>query len=475
MAKDSGLAMAIYNHGPQFVRDWMVNVFSRRRGKAKFGPRFREVMNDLARTQWYDAETLAALQAEKLRRIVHYAHEFVPYYRELFDRLGLVPGDIRTPADLRLLPVLDKPVLQRQGERLRSRLYLDRQGVEVSKSSGTTGRPVRIWVDNDCLQIEKAFMWFHRSWAGIGPGDTLAAFLGFPVVPVRKTTPPFWVHDRPENRVMYSVHHLGRRNLPRYADSLASLRPRLVYGYPTAIALVAQYLNAEGRRDIRPDAVITSSETVLPHQRQQIEEAFGCRVMDWYGAAEMIANIVQCERGSYHVKQEYGVVEVLDDAGNPVGPGEEGTLVGTGLNNLAMPLIRYGVGDSVVPAAGTCPCGRQGPLVERVVGRVEDAVVTPDGRWLTRLDHVFKGVRGVEEAQLVQEAVHELKVRVVRTPAYTSRDEKEITANLRSRLGGGTRLVFDYVDAIPRTAGGKFRFVVSRVPGAGRAPDADTD
>ena len=202
----------------------------------------------------------------------------------------------------------------------------------------------------------------------------------------------------------------------------------------------------------------------MPHQRAEIEKAFSCRLMDWYGASEMVANIVQCEQGSYHIRPEYGVVEVLKADGSPALPGEEGTLVGTGLNNRAMPLIRYRVGDNVVRRAGICPCGRGGDLVEKITGRVEDVIVTPDGRWLTRLDHIFKGIHGVEEAQLVQEVPAELRIRLVRKPEFGPHDEQEILANLRSRLGNEINLKFEYLDQIPRTKSGKFRFVVSRVP-----------
>lgn len=468
MAQGNKLAWFAYNYSPQFVRNRIVTRFSNRRGRAKFGPRYFEVLTDLSRTQWYDTRALAELQAEKLRRIVHYAYEHVPYYRALFDELGLDPSAIRTPDDLRRLPLLEKKDLQEKGQDLRSRLYLDHPGVEVFHSSGTTGRPVTIWVDNDCLQVEKAFTWLHRRWAGVEVGDLAAAFVGFPLVPLRQSSPPFWVHDKSENRIMYSLQHLSRANMPHYAESLVRSAPRFVYGYPTAIYLVAQHLNETGIRDVRPRGIFTASETLLPHQRSEMETAFGCPVLDWYGASEMIANVVQCEQGSYHIKQEYGVVEALRSDGSCAGPGEVADLIGTGLNNLAMPLLRYRVGDQVVLREGTCACGRGGPLAERIAGRIEDVVVTPDGRWLTRLDFIFKGMDRVEEAQLVQETPAELSIRVVRKPGYDNSDELAIVANLRERLGDEIRLQFQYLDRIPRTRGGKFRYVVSKVALASR-------
>jgi phenylacetate-CoA ligase len=253
-------------------------------------------------------------------------------------------------------------------------------------------------------------------------------------------------------------------NLAGYAEALERLGPRAVYGYPTAIYLMALWLREQGNDRIRPAAVFTASETLLPHYREVIEAAFGCPVLDWYGATEFIANITQCEQGSYHIKHEYGVVELVDETGRPVPADEPGLLVGTGLNNHAMPLFRYQVGDLAVAGRGSCPCGRAGRLIESIVGRTEDVVVTPEGRYITRLDFIFKAIDTVREAQLVQERVDELRVRVVAEPGFGSGDEAAIVRALQGRLGDRMDIRVERVAAIPRLPSGKFRYVISKVP-----------
>jgi phenylacetate-CoA ligase len=131
-----------------------------------------------------------------------------------------------------------------------------------------------------------------------------------------------------------------------------------------------------------------------------------------------------------------------------------------------MPLIRYRTGDSVVPGEGECACGRGGRIVERVLGRVEDFIVTPDGRQVGRLDHVFKGADRVYEAQLIQERVEELEVRIVPRPGFGEGDRRAIEEELRLRLGPSIALSFRLVTEIERGANGKFRFATSRVAGA---------
>jgi phenylacetate-CoA ligase len=168
----------------------------------------------------------------------------------------------------------------------------------------------------------------------------------------------------------------------------------------------------------------------------------------------MTCNIVQCAAGSLHYRTDYGVLELLDD----------GTMICTGLNNLAMPLIRYRVGDVAVAREGACACGCAFPLIERIEGRIEDYVRTPDGRFVGRLDHLFKDVHHVREAQIVQTRLEEIVLRVVKADGFSAKDEQIILKEARMRLGNSIVIRFDFVDAIERTAAGKFRFILSQLP-----------
>jgi phenylacetate-CoA ligase len=172
---------------------------------------------------------------------------------------------------------------------------------------------------------------------------------------------------------------------------------------------------------------------------------------------------MQCEQGNYHVQDHYGVIEILDPHGSPAKPGEMGEIICTGLNNMAMPFIRYRTDDTAIPKPGHCPCGRGGALVERITGRIEDIIVTPDGRYLSRLDFVFKEMPNVKEAQLIQETPQSIRLRLVAGPAFSQSDKDRIAANLMERAGSGIRLQFELVDSIPRLPNGKFRYVISKV------------
>ena len=464
MASVNPLTRWIYDHSPAQARGWLLSLYSRQRGERKFGPKFREHLADLQRTQWYSQAELRALQDEKIRRILWQAGRFVPYYRDRFKELGVVPRDIRNREDLRALPILEKPTVQAHATGFRSELYLDATSAEVIHTSGTTGKAIDVVVANDYLKLEKSFLWLQRDWCGAKPGDRTAYFTGHPVVPMRQRRPPFWVYDQAENRMFFSLQHLSKDNFKDYAAALARFDPILLVGYPTAIYLLAVFLCDSGERAPRPCGIFTASETLLPHQRQMMETAFGCKVMDLYGQAEYCGMVMQCDHGSYHTQEEYGLVEILSNSGQPAGSGEIGEIVCTGLNNLAMPFLRYRTGDTAVPGAELCPCGRGGALLERITGRMEDIIVTPDGRYLSRLDFIFKEMPFIREAQLVQESKEHLQVRIVPRGSLSEAERNHLFARLKDRIGEKVHFELEILDAIPRLPNGKFRYVISKVP-----------
>jgi phenylacetate-CoA ligase len=173
---------------------------------------------------------------------------------------------------------------------------------------------------------------------------------------------------------------------------------------------------------------------------------------------------MQCERGNYHTQEDYGVVEILRANGSAAESGEVGEIICTGLNNLAMPFIRYRTGDTAIPKNGMCDCGRGGRLVERITGRMEDILVTPDGRLLTRLDFVFKEMPHVHEAQMIQETKKSVRIRIVPRPGFSQADRERIVSNLKERAGDDIEFRFEMVEHIPRLPNGKFRYVISKVP-----------
>jgi phenylacetate-CoA ligase len=181
--------------------------------------------------------------------------------------------------------------------------------------------------------------------------------------------------------------------------------------------------------------------------------------------AEMVTAGTECAAGRLHRWPELGIVEVMMDAADaPVSPGQSGRLIGTSLLNADMPLIRYEVGDraSASVPQEPCACGRSLPALQRIEGRMNDIILTPDGRTVYWLNPVFYGVP-VRESQIIQERVDQLRVLVVPAIGFRADTVRNIVERLQARVGR-VDIQVESVEAIPRTAGGKFRAVVNRLP-----------
>jgi phenylacetate-CoA ligase len=261
---------------------------------------------------------------------------------------------------------------------------------------------------------------------------------------------------------------MSYKTLPFYIEQFEKFNPLLLHGYPSSMYLLALAYKKYGKAKLQLKAVFTASESLLDFQRQAIEEAFSVKVFNWYGTSEMSANIVECECGELHLKEEHSLVEILDNNNQPCKAGETGRVVSTNFNNTAFPLIRYDVGDLVTVAVNqVAKCGRGGLLIDKVEGRIEDYVLTPDGVLVGRLDHLFKDALHVVEAQIIQPSKEQIILKLVKDKNFSQKDEEIILKEARLRLGNSIQIKFEYTDRIPRTKNGKFRFILSQIEGDG--------
>lgn len=429
--------------------------------RQRYGGNFQRHLAEVREIQYWPAEQLEKLQNERLAALVRHAYNNTRYYRQLFHHLGLMPDNITCKQDLSKLPIMTRDDLRRHFDDIVVR-NIPRWRIFVDHTSGTTGTPRTVHIDLNCLQYNFALLARAREWAGVGYIPRRASLRGRLIVPVAQDRPPFWRYNRVEDQLLLSSYHLSAKHVSAYAEQLARFRPQLIDGYPSAIYTLAQLKRMQGLDDFRPRAVMTDSETLLAYQKQFIEEYFGCQVYDWYGSAELAFSAGQCEQGNYHLNSEFGIVEIVRD-GERVGQGEIGHVVCTGLLNYAMPLIRYDVGDTAALSDKKCSCGRDLQLIDSIEGRVEDIIRTPEGRMVGRLDPVFKEVHNVLEAQIVQETMDTITVNLVPAEGYTESDSRNLEIALRKRIGHQVKIRVMFVDQIPRTRVGKFKFVMSRV------------
>lgn len=458
MAYGSERARAFYARAPAWVRSVVATAYGWKTYRTRFGQHYISTRKALERSQYESTEALierSSVGAQELA--LHAAKDNSAFARWW--------GPVDRPWSSR--PLLSKSTLREAQESFRA---IDRSRLgplTTRRTSGTSGTPLELLQTVSSVQRENAFAWQHRSWHGCEHGCRTATIAGHPVIPTYQDRPPFWVTNWKENRRIFSSVHMSPAALPLYASALAEFEPELIHGYPSSIALVATAV-LNGSFKVRPRAVITASETLLPHQRDLIRDAFGVNPHVWYGNTELAGNIVECPDGRLHVREDHSFVEFLDVDGAPALAGADVRLVATAIGNRASFLLRYDTADLITLShESKCPCGRAGRLVTQVQGRVEDYVIDARGRLIGRLDHLFKDVRGVHAAQLVQEEPGALTIRVVLAELASGVDvERIVRSEALIRMAPETRIEIEFVPELERGRSGKTPFVISRCDSA---------
>lgn len=427
---------------------------------------------DFKQSQWLSSSAIREYQEQKLRRLVTHAYFHVPFYRELFDRERLRPEDIQTIEDLHKLPIINKHVI-------RDNLYLgflsnnhSKKELQRVQTSGSTGEPFEVFAEKKQLEMRWAGTQRALEWTGYRFGDRQVRFwhkyLGMKPIEILKERIDAFL----TRRKFIPAYEIADRNILSYISSVMRFRPVLLDGYAESFNMLAHFLrkHTEGGlkwKGHKPKGIMSSAQTLPLESRCIIEDTFQCGVFDKYGSREFAGGIAyQCEeREGYHVVAECNIVEVQKD-GRPAAPGEVGELVITDLNNYAMPLIRYKIGDLAVAhdSSKPCPCGRGLPLIGSIQGRVQAVVVGTQNQFVpgTFFNRVFfKHHDAIRQYQVIQERFGELTLRIVRAALFHEGVLEEIFRDIKSHMGEDLKIEVEYVERIPLGKTGKHQHCIS--------------
>lgn len=424
------------------------------------GSAYRTVARRRSRIEFAPRQKVVEFQEAALHRILEYATEHVPAYRDCRGK-----GNPDDPVDwLRRFPLLKKETLrERFSEFISDSVPSWRRW--TSTTGGTSGEQLRFILDDEAQSREMAFV--HGLWARVGyhPNCRKATFRGVDVPHAGQDC--YWQYNPIYNELQFSPFHLSSETFSVYERELRRYVPAYLHGYPSAISLLAQHLLDAGRR-LPVRAVLLGSEAVYEDQRARIEEAFQCRVYSWYGHSERLILAGECERAMvYHAVPDYGWLEILDECGKPVEEGEIGELVGTGFWNTAMPLIRYRTGDRARRLETHCECGRSDERFDRVEGRWEQEYVI--GRTGARISVAALNMHGpfydhVVRYQYYQDKEGRLELRVMPSPEFSDKDVGALLQKFERRVGGELAVNVVRVSEIPLTNRGKLRRLIQALP-----------
>lgn len=460
----AGYLDKLYKRAHVLAQHFMVSAYGYYWKRLRFGGEFRQEYQAFCDRERFSSDEWQQYTQGQLRALLVSAFTQVPYYANAWKGLVTVQQlEKFTLADLPSLPPIEKSAVRDApldfligGQPQKKHL--------VFHTSGSTGTPVATyWLPSE-LQRSLA-MREARSckFAGVSFKLPRATFSGRIVEPNPTSRGPYYRYNIAENQVYFSAFHLRPDTVSAYLRALK--RHKIVWftGYSNSIYQLAQMALDQGLEIPKLKAVITTSEKVTAEMRDVIERAFSTQVYEEYGTVEDSSYVCENEFGQKLISPDAGILELVDETFQPVPSGQQGEVLVTGFIRRNQPLIRYRLGDLATMSSETPRCGRNMPVLQEVIGRIEDTIIGPDGRRMVRFHGIFVDQPHVREGQIIQERIDHIRVRVVPKAGFGDTDEQDITNRIQQRLTADMRVTIELVDHIERTASGKFQAVISRL------------
>lgn len=421
------------------------------------------VMHAMERSQWLAPDGVKQLQVTRLRDFLTRIGRHVPYYRDLFSALDFNPASVASVADLQRLPLTGKADIRANMDRLTAE---NAGPLERFTTGGSSGEPLIFYRGKERVSHDVAAKWRATRWWEVDIGDPEIVVWGSPIELGAQDRVRL-LRDKLLRTELLSAFEMSDANMLLFTNRIRKFRPRMLFGYPSSLALLAGYATSNGYRmdNLGIKVVFVTSERLYPYQREPIETAFGAPVANGYGGRDAGFIAHECPRGELHITAEDIVVEIVSATGEVLPVGEKGEIVITHLATGEFPFVRYRTGDVGSLSTDACTCGRGLPVLAEIEGRSTDFVKAVDGTILHGLSliYVLREIPEVEQFRIVQETLTNMTVQVVTSSADTARLEQTVTEQFRRRLGNSLVVNFVYVSTIEREASGKFRYVVSHV------------
>ena len=391
----------------------------------------------------------------------------VPYYHRFFKKLGMVDDGVVDLSKFDKIPILSKEIIRRHHGELVSKDYMTRKWY-YNSSGGSTGEPIRFIQDDlygkwgnatskyyykDILGIDersakKVILW--GSERDLFEGDA-----GFKANIVN-----WWT-----NTVFLNSFRMIKEDMDKYVGIINSYKPDLLRGYTGSLYELSRYVERKNVAIYTPKILISTAETLRGEMRQKIESVFGTKLYDFYGSREVSNLAGECRAGLMHVFMFWNYVEILDHNNRPVKGGEEGKVVVTNLHNYSMPLIRYEIGDMAVLGPEKCKCGNVLPTLKKVIGRITDHFVKEDGTIIhgEYFTHLFYLKDWVQAFQVIQEDYQKIKILIVLEGSINRSKKKDVENKIKLLMGQDCKIVWEFVEDIPKTKSGKYLYTKSLV------------
>lgn len=408
----------------------------------------------LKESEYWDKEKLEAFQFEQLKALLEHAVQNIPYYKKLFADYGFNPVRMQSREDINILPYLTKEAVREKANDFVATNIHQKELIKAT-TSGSAGIPLTVYKTREAIEIFHAFQFDLLSRVGFNPGRKTVIFQWKDISMGKKKRLNFLRYG---NKLILSAAQENMNNewMQKYYAMIWTFRPEFISGYVTIILAMAFFIKELGLYPFNcMKAVFAHSEAIYPWQRRIIEESFGADVFPSYGMHEGVVYGGGCEHSNhYHIYPQQGITEFIPRNGN------NHEIVGTGLNNYAMPFIRYRTMDIGIKGDKTCSmCNRHYPLIESIDGRSYDFLVNKKGQLFPSIISVDStSFKNVKQFQFYQDEPGIAFLKIVKKKSYSNADTVLLENEINKQFSipeKGIEIKILFVGAIKITSSGK--------------------
>ena len=412
-------------------------------------------------------EKLSTFLQYHLSSLLSHAESNVPYYHHIFQKINLTNKDIIDLSKFTDIPLLTKDIIRTNNNQITSKDYTTRKWY-YNSSGGSTGETVSFIQDDNYVKWRNATNYYYFQnilkideqyvkkillWGS--PRDLFAGSIG-----VRTK-----INDWLKNTVILNSFKMTEKDMFSYIKTINTYKPDLIRGYASSLYELVKFAERNNLQIYTPKILISSAETLRDEMRQKIETAFGTKLYDFYGSREVSNLAGECRYGLMHVFMFWNYVEILDHNNQPVKEGEDGKVVVTNLHNYSMPLIRYVIGDMAKLGPKNCKCGNTLPTLKKIIGRLTDHFVKADGTIIhgEYFTHLFYFKEWIRVFQVIQEDYKLIKILIVTEGNINEFEKKDIENKIKLLMGQDCKIVWEFVEEIPKSNSGKYLYTKSLV------------
>ncbi|OGI17351.1 MAG: hypothetical protein A2287_10990 [Candidatus Melainabacteria bacterium RIFOXYA12_FULL_32_12] len=416
---------------------------------------------ELEKRDFLTLKELEDIQWSRLKSIIDHCYRNIPYYTNLFNQLNIIPSDINSLAMYSsLIPELKKQDIRENFDKLIDP-RLPKNKICSDSTSGSTGIPLQLARSVEDQEFGFSLRYRSNAWCGWNFYDKSVWFVSdtrhITEISKLKGKIGLWI----KRRLLIDTKNCTKTNMYKWVDQIKSFKPKQVYGYSSLLAEFSQFLLENNIKIEGIEGVYSTAEVLK--DRKIMSQAFNAPVYDQYGASEVPCIAHECKKGNMHINIDEVLIEFADIDSNS----DIKKIICTPLYIYGMPLLRYEIGDTAIPALKQCDCGLPYPVMELKVGRASDNILSPTGKIVSGITfgwYLTDATNGIRRFQLIQENISDFIISIEAESDLNEKNEKTIRELMHEMLNTmDINVKFEYPEKILPGNNGKYRPIISKV------------